>query len=629
MPRLSSIGGDFLGYNPAIPLSALARTSNRPRLLYGARAGDQLVDVDGNLVLSATDVANHLSCRHLTTLNLLLAKGKLEAPAWDNPHIRILQERGLEHERTYIASLRDKGLEVIDLSNLPDQAAKAATRSAMIQGKQVIYQGRFQLGNWQGRPDVLLRVETPSALGGWSYEVIDCKLARVTKAEAIVQLCLYSELVAQIQGAEPELVHVIRPDVNYELESWRVSSFGAYYRLVKRSLAQAVGKSADNTKPELVTHCESCRWWRHCEAQWRREDSIVFVAGASRLQRKELDSHEIVTLEQLARLDLPIPFNPERGSREGHVRIREQARIQLEGRTAREPRYELFHLEPGRGLFCLPAPSLGDIFFDLEGDPFVAEGGIEYLFGLEKLADNNQHQYEGRWALDRGAERAAFEHGIEAFMDRQAQFPDMHIYHFGAYEPSAIKRLMMRYASKEEEVDRLLRGGAFVDLHNILRQTLIASVEQYSLKDVEQFTNYRRVVPLIDANQARHVIEHALERSATSILSGQTQEAVRGYNEDDCRSTLALRDWLEQLRTREIERGADIPRPPAANADPSEEVKARQLRVMEMFSALTRAGLCTQMIWRKSLQEVSAWDSPWAYSISPGEGVIFSGTLQS
>ncbi len=494
----------------------------------------------------------------------------------------------MEHERTYIASLRDKGLEVIDLSIVPDQAARAATQSAMIQGKQIICQGRFQFENWRGRPDVLLRVERDSNLGGWSYEVVDCKLARETKAETIIQLCLYSELVAQIQGAEPELVHVIRPDVKYELESWRVSSFGAYYRLVKRSLAQAVGKTADDTKPELVSHCEICRWWKRCEAQWRGEDSLVFVAGASRLQRKELASHEIVTLEQLARLELPIPFNPERGSREGYLRIREQARLQSEGRTARQPRYELLRLEPGRGLFCLPAPSLGDIFFDLEGDPFVAEGGIEYLFGLEKLADNHRLQYESRWALDRAAERSSFANVIDTFMDRQAQFPEMHIYHFGAYEPSAVKRLMMRYASKEEEVDRLLRGGFFVDLHTILKQTVIASVEQYSLKDLEQFTNYRRLVPLIDANQARHVIEHALERGAACTLAEETKEVVRGYNEDDCRSTMALRDWLEQLRTREIERGADIPRLPAANADPSEEVKARQLRVMELFSALTR-----------------------------------------
>src|SRR6185312_3478069 len=127
------------------------------------------------------------------------------------------------------------------------------------------------------------------------------------------------------------------------------------------------------------------------------------------------------------------------------------------------------------------------------GDPYAGVGGMEYLFGLMILSGDNQPQYDRRWALDRAAERTAFEGVIEAFMERQARFPDMHIYHFGAYEPAAIKRLMMRYASTEEEVDRLLRGGIFVDLHRIVRKALIASVAQYSLKDLEIFTNYLRV----------------------------------------------------------------------------------------------------------------------------------------
>ena len=542
------------------------------------------------LYLSATDVANHLSCHHLTTLNLLLARGELPEPAWDNPHLKVLQARGLEHERAYVAGLRSRGLEIANLSSEPDYAAASATKAQMARGVPVIVQGRLATEGWQGRPDVLLRVEKPSKLGAWSYEVVDCKLARETKAETILQLCLYSELVSEVQGVDPEFLHVIRPGFSYEPESYKVSSFTAYFRVVKRSLVETVqeARAADATRPEFVSHCDICRWWRRCEAQWRDEDSIIFVAGSSRLQRKELSGREIVTLEQLANLELPIPFIPDRGSRAGYARIREQARIQLEGRTARQPRYELLPLDSEQGFFRLPAPSLGDIFFDIEGDPYAGDGGIEYLFGLITLSGDNQHQYDRRWALDRAAERTAFEGVIEAFMDRQARFPDMHIYHFGAYEPSAIKRLMMRYASKEEEVDRLLRGGVFVDLHSIVRKALIASVEQYSLKDLERFTNYLRVVPLTDANQARHAIEHALERGATSALGEQTKEAVRAYNEDDCRSTLALRDWLERLRSTEIERGAEIPRPALADADPTEEVKARQRRVMELFAALTR-----------------------------------------
>ena len=64
----------------------------------------------GTATLSATDVANHLSCRHLTTLNLRLAKGEIAEPSWENPHLRVIQQRGLDHEKAYIESLRSKGL---------------------------------------------------------------------------------------------------------------------------------------------------------------------------------------------------------------------------------------------------------------------------------------------------------------------------------------------------------------------------------------------------------------------------------------------------------------------------------------------------------------------------------------
>ncbi len=548
-----------------------------------------MIEHAGNLVLSATDVANHLSCRHLTTLNLLLAKGELLAPAWENPHLRMLQERGLEHERAYVESLRGRGLEIADLSGEPENTANAATLAAMTRGTQVIVQGRLVSGQWQGKPDVLLRVERPSNLGAWSYEVVDCKLARETKAETILQLCLYCELLAQAQGVEPQFLHVIRPGANFEPETRRLTSFSAYFRLVKQSLtdAVAVARRPDDTHPEQVTHCDICRWWRRCDGQLRQEDSVVFVAGASRLQRKELAANNVVTLEQLANLPLPIPFNPDRGSREGYMRIREQARIQLQGRNAHAPRHELLQLVAGKGLSRLPEPTIGDVFFDIEGDPFAGDGGTEYLFGFVQTDEQNRSQYTGLWALDRAGEKAAYEQFINLMTARLERFPNMHIYHFGAYETSAIKRLMSRYASKEDEVDRLLRGGIFIDLHRIVKQSMIASVEQYSLKDLEQFCNYQRVIDLADANKARHAIEHALERKAADAIAQQTKDAVRGYNEDDCRSTAALRDWLEQTRGEQIGRGSNIPRPTAPDPEPTEDVADRQRRVMELFGQLT------------------------------------------
>jgi predicted RecB family nuclease len=208
--------------------------------------------------LSATDLANHLSCRHLTTLDLRLAKGEIAEPSWENPHLVVLQQRGLEHEKTYIESLRSKGLAIVDLSNEAEEVAGKATLAAMKSGAQAIVQASLGSGDWRGRADVLLRVERlgkPSNFGNWSYEVVDCKLARETKAETILQLCLYSKLVTELQGLEPEFFHVIRPNTGFQPESYRLSAFAAYYRVVKKALQDAVEASSSQTYPEPISHC--------------------------------------------------------------------------------------------------------------------------------------------------------------------------------------------------------------------------------------------------------------------------------------------------------------------------------------------------------------------------------------
>jgi len=236
----------------------------------------------------------------------------------------VLQQRGLEHEKTYIQSLRSKGLAIVDLSNEAEEMASEATWAAMKSGAQAIVQASLGSGDWRGRADVLLRVERlekPGRLGNRSYEVVDCKLARETKAETILQLCLYSELVTELQGLEPEFFHVIRPNVGFQPESYRLSAFAAYYRVVKRALQDAVKAGSSQTYPEPVSHCDICRWWKECDSQWRGDDHLSFVAGASKLQPKELTLQGVPSLESLAKLPLPIPFNPSRGARVGKDRV--------------------------------------------------------------------------------------------------------------------------------------------------------------------------------------------------------------------------------------------------------------------------------------------------------------------
>ncbi len=171
----------------------------------------------GATTVSATDLANHLSCPHLTTLNLRLAKGEIKEPTWNNPHAVVLQQRGLQHEKAYIESLRARGLSVVDLSNMAEESATEATWAAMRSGAQAIVQASLADGEWRGRADVLLRVEQPegpSRLGGWSYEAVDCKLSRATKVETVLQLLWLAKMKNALFGRDLDGLRIISPEAS-------------------------------------------------------------------------------------------------------------------------------------------------------------------------------------------------------------------------------------------------------------------------------------------------------------------------------------------------------------------------------------------------------------------------------
>src|SRR2546428_1814887 len=149
------------------------------------------------LVLSATDLSNFLSCRHRTALEMAEAHGKYRRPRWDDPLLELLFKRGLEHEKAYVRSLQTDGRHIVDLADVkePDTAV-AGTLDAMRSGADVIVQAALRDGRWYGRPDVMRRVEKPNSLGAWSYEISDTKLARETRAGNILQRCPYSHMLA-------------------------------------------------------------------------------------------------------------------------------------------------------------------------------------------------------------------------------------------------------------------------------------------------------------------------------------------------------------------------------------------------------------------------------------------------
>jgi uncharacterized protein len=516
-------------------------------------------------------------------------------------------------------------------------AAAAATEAAIRRGDDAIYQATFFDGRWLGLADFLLRVPRPSDLGEWSYEVVDTKLARHVKASALLQICSYVEQLTRIQAVEPEWMHVALGGSARSVERHRVADYMAYYRTVKAAFearvrtdgGAAVVYPPAATYPEPVEHCDVCRWNLVCQAKRRADDDLALVASAPVRLRRALKSRGVATRRGLAALELPLPEPLDGVGDAALATARDQAAIQVRGGEAGKTIYELLPparqadgtLEVNRGLTSLPQPRPGDLFFDIEGDPFALDDGVEYLFGILEpglTGSDGEPTFHAFWGVDEAghvtpeAEKRAFEQTIDLMTDRLAKDPAIHIYHYAAYEPTAAGRLMGRHATREEEVDRLLRGDVFVDLFRAVRQGLRASVESYSIKKLEPLYGLEREVELRDAGSSIVEFERWLVESETGsgpARSPQTDPillGIEGYNRDDCVSNWRLRDWLEERRTELATRiGEAMPRPGPREPEAAEELSERLAHVADVADRLS-AGVPEDLA-RRSPEQHGRW----------------------
>jgi uncharacterized protein len=545
--------------------------------------------VSSDLYLSPSDLHSYLECPHLTQLDLRALRGEIEVPEGERDATsELIARKGDEHEARYLQSLKDAGREVVEIPDgLEPAEAAALTVEAMRAGAEVIYQGALVeeavdgAPGWTGFADFMFRVDTPSPnLGDHSYEVADTKLARRTKPYFLLQLCFYSEQVARIQGRDPEHMHVVLG--TNEQHRYRLAEFHSYYRAIRDQYLAEIAASPTDTFPMPVDHCGLCRWSDRCDAQRIAEDHLSLVAGMRRDQIPWLADAGIETLEELAEAagESPTPRIPQHT----YEKLHHQARLQLGHRRSGEHAFELLVPEKRRGLALLPPPHPGDLFFDMEGDPLY-ENGLEYLFGAISN-DTGEPVFHPFWGTDRAGEKRAFEEFVDFAVERHKRHPEMHIYHYAHYEVTALKKLMGLHGTREQEVDDLLRNEVFVDLYKVVRQSMRISQPSYSIKKVEAFYMDQRDAAVTDGENSIVEYERYLETDDKAIL-----DAIAEYNEEDCLSTLKLRNWLLERRgeaEREYGPAADWEEP--EGYERNEETVAEEAEVEELQRAL-RAGL--------------------------------------
>ncbi|MEI5004094.1 TM0106 family RecB-like putative nuclease [Micrococcus yunnanensis] len=469
---------------------------------------------------------------------------------------------GDEHESRVLARLEAEhgGDQVVRLARperyTPEgvRAARERTAAALAARPAVVFQGMLHDGAFGGLADFLvLRTDEEHPEG--AYEVVDTKLARHARVTALLQIAAYADLLDGMGVPRARQGSLWLGDGSRHVADLdEVIPVYRHQRSRLEALLQdhvAAGEPA-RWGDDRLSVCGACEV---CEEAVAEHRDVLLTAGATRLQRTRLREAGITTIEQLAASVAP----PEGMARRTWEALREQAAIQLEPAGAGGvPPHRI--VDP-RAVAGLPVPDAGDVFFDFEGDPLwvSADGsmeGLEYLWGWVEAPGGDtartasaDFRFTGLWADTRAAERAALEEFVAFVEARRAAHPGMRIYHYAAYEVTALKRLTVRHGVGERELDDWLRAGLFVDLYSTVRAALRAGVPSYSIKKLEPLymgAEHRAedgVTTAADSVTEYHRYVAAMEAGDTEVARAIRAD-IEDYNRYDCVSTARLRDWL-------------------------------------------------------------------------------------
>ena len=488
-------------------------------------------------LFSASDLVNFAACSHLTHLDLVNMETPLTKAA-DSEEMVLIQDKGFEHEGGYLEHLRIQHGEVVDLkTDGTDAQAFASTCAALNSGAPVLFQPTFLSAPWVGHADFLIRVETPSRLGPFSYEVVDTKLSRTSRAKFLLQLCLYSEMLAEVQGSVPRNMYVVLGDGRKE--TFIVADYFRYYRQLKQRFLSWTSETVRESYPEKCGRCGMCRWRDICTDQWEQDDHLNRVASINKSQIPKLMAAGISAMKALAQVSMESPVP--RIQADTKNRLAHQARLQVQTLETGKPVFELLPLVAGKGFARMPAPAEGDLYFDMEGNP-LEDGGLEYLFGLYYF-ETGVAVFKPFWAHSRAEEKLAFEAFIDFVVEHLRKWPKAHVYHYAPYEPTALKRLMSLHGTREDEVDNLLRFHKLVDLYAVVREGIRVGEPSYSIKYIEHFYSAARSGDVKTAGASIVYYEQWKATRDSALL-----QSIEEYNKDDAVSTFELRQWLMDIR---------------------------------------------------------------------------------
>lgn len=529
--------------------------------------------------ITPSKITAWLDCTHFLALKHQVEDGLREAPARGmSSFAQLLTDKGIQHENACLEEYERQGKHVL---RVPDRQ-KGESFSAWVSRVgnsleadwDVIYQMPFAHDGIRGIADFVVRVLDDE--GVVRYEPVDAKLARKeAKPGHVLQLCFYADAIEASTGRRPHQMHLwLGSGV---LETLRVEDFGAYWRRLRLQLSTVMGAAGEQveTSPEPCSHCTFCEFVGVCDAQWRDEDSLIYVSGLRSPERLTLQVAGVSTLSELAGRTSPVDgIGPQR-----QARVVTQARLQHQGRQDQGAAPTYLLIPPGddatwgHGFDQMPEADDGDVFLDFEGHPFWrADSGLFFLLGLIERDQVGDWSYRTWWAHTQEEEREAALGLIDYLAERRAHHPGMHVYHYNHTERSSLERLAADYGVGEVTLAGLVDTGAFVDLFVVARNAMQVGTESYGLKALERLTTYERGHDIDQGAGAVLEYERYMAEGDTGALG-----RIASYNEDDVRATRALRDWLLERRP------VDLPWRPA-ELEPEDELPELDEQVFRLHA---------------------------------------------
>jgi uncharacterized protein len=473
------------------------------------------------MLINAELLLQYQRCKRRTFLDTYGDKSQRDAP---NELLQKLQQDKIAHQ---LSALTQMTYHQPDYSYGNWEKAEKATLELMECGVEYIYKGVLlatysEAYTLLSRPNLLVKQPGQSRFGDWMYVPTSIELGKRPKQEYQVVAAFHAQVLATVQGVIPETASLIlrTKNTNYTVDLFK------WMPRMQQILEEFIEVLELPNPPEVFISrqkCNFCHWYSQCYAIAQSEKHLSLLPGVTPLRYTQLQDVAITTLESLANTSPATLENLVGFDREVAPKLVVQAQSALERRPLVLP----YPLPIEDITFTAPI----ELYFDIEAQPDL---DLNYLLGVlvvDRLA-NTEKFYS--FLADKPEDEELV---WQQFLDLVWQYPEAPIYHFCVYEFDTVKRLAKLYNTPYALVRPVL--SRFVDVYEQLTQSVALPVESYALKAIARWLGFEWREKEASGAKCIYWYDQWLETGDRTLL-----EIIQSYNEDDCRATHRVKDWL-------------------------------------------------------------------------------------